>query len=269
MASKLMVAGIAVVVLGGFLFVLFSLLFPTIGASLYPFYVTTGSQDRNNSIISHRESEIALVEGIPRTPIPIMGVQIKASFYLDSNIDWECNVSLIHEVDGDTTDIPSTTKFYSGDGEDPVLATIFTSLSAGYSSQVFNIIVRIENNGASTINLVASRVDISYTLLAQILPLIIGIVGLILTIVGFITTRGPKVPKAKPAPGGGEPTLQWGGGAAKQPKMAIKSTAAPKKTKKVVKKATPAAGAQQACKFCGKPVPASAFFCPHCYGKLR
>ncbi|UCG90222.1 MAG: zinc ribbon domain-containing protein, partial [Candidatus Heimdallarchaeota archaeon] len=150
------------------------------------------------------------------------------------------------------------------------LVNIYSGISASYAAQGFNLQVRIDNQDPTEVKLIASRVDVSYTLFAQILTAIIAIVGLILTVLSFIMGRGPRVPKAKPAPGGWEPTLQWGGGAAKQPKMAIKSTAAaPKKTKKVVKKAAPAAGAQQACKFCGKPVPASAFFCPHCYGKLR
>ncbi|MFX1285774.1 MAG: hypothetical protein ACFFB5_19190 [Promethearchaeota archaeon] len=273
MVSKLMVAGIAVLILGGFLFVLFSLLFPVIGISLYPFYVTTGSQDRREAnlyINGNDDAEIALVTDVPRTPLPIMGVQVKASFYLRSDEDWECDVKLIHEDENHgQTEIPKTGKTIRGDADEQKLTTIYTSLNAEHS-QGFILKVRIVNQEPSQIQLITSRVDISYTLFAQIFPIILTIVGLILTVVGFVTGRGPQVPKARAAPGGWEPTLQWGGGAAKQPKMAIKSTtAAPKKVKKVVKKAAPAGGAEQTCKFCGKPVPASAFFCPHCYGKLR
>ena len=111
------------------------------------------------------------------------------------------------------------------------------------------------------------------------LPALITIIGLVVTVLGFTVLKGgPAVPKRKAvAPGGWEPTLQWGGGAAgtggtetKRPRMAIKSAKSPKTTKKkVVRKAVPAGGATQSCKFCGKSVPASAFFCPNCYGKLR
>ena len=278
MVSKVMVAGIIVLVLGGFLFVIFTILFPMLGMALYPFYTTTGSQARNEDVRTNDLEQIDLtpeVRSINRVLLPILGVQLKASFYLQGvGGDWECDVVLVYRTDQDTIDITGTERTYSGDsgGESGrVLATIYTSLNAAAASADYDLYVEIDNTGNNRITMLASRVDITYTLFAQIFPALLAIAGLVVTIVGFVRGRGPSVPKARPAPGGWEPTLQWGGGAAKQPKMAIKSTTPgkPKPAKKVVKKAAPAGGAQQPCKFCGKPVPASAFFCPHCYGKLR
>ncbi|UCG02190.1 MAG: zinc ribbon domain-containing protein [Candidatus Heimdallarchaeota archaeon] len=277
MVSKLMVAGIIVLILGGFLFVLFTLLFPMLGIALYPFYTTTGSQARNETISRNDRVQIDLTPGspgIPRVLLPLLGVQLKASFYLQGvGGGWECDAVLVYNGDQDI-DIDGTDRTFSGNtgGEGGrVLATIYTSINAGAASANYDLSVEIDNTGDSRISMLASRVDITYTLFAQIIPALLAIAGLVVTIVGVVTSRRPSVPKAKAAPGGWEPTLQWGGGAAaKQPKMAIKSTTAqPKKVKKVVKKAAPAGGAQQPCKFCGKPVPASAYFCPHCYGKLR
>jgi len=278
MVSKVMVAGIIVLILGGFLFVLFTILFPILGMALYPFYTTTGSQARNEDITRNNIELIDLTpnaRGIPRVLLPILGVQLKASFYLQGvGGAWECDVVLVYITDQDTIDITGTDRTYSGDSEGESgreLATIYTSLNAAAASTDYDLYVEIDNTGDNRITMLASRVDITYTLFAQIIPALLAIAGLVITIVGFVTGRGPSAPKARPAPGGWEPTLQWGGGAAKQPKMAIKSTKAGKPTpvKKVVKKAAPTGGAQQPCKFCGKPVPASAFFCPHCYGKLR
>lgn len=277
MVSRVMVVGIIVLILGGFLFVLFTLLFPVLGISLYPFYATTGSQGRNEYVTSGNRDTIDLTPNdprIPKSPLPlplIGGVQIKASFYLQgTGGDWECDIVLVYRTDQDSIDVPGTQIFYSGNQGEQKLFSIYTSLNSAAASGDYDLYVEIDNTGNNRITMLASRVDITYTLFAQVIPALLAIAGLIVTIFGVVQGRKPSVPKAKPAPGGWEPTLQWGGGAAKQPKMAIKSTTAkPQKVKKVVKKAAPAGGAQQPCKFCGKPVPASAFFCPHCYGKLR
>lgn len=275
MVSKVMAAGIIVLILGGFLLVLFSLLFPMLSMSLYPFYVTTGSQGRNEEVRSDDREVIDLTPnspGIPKVLLPIIfGAQIKASFYLHgTGGDWDCDIVLVYRTDQDSIDVPGTDSSYSGSQGEQRLFNIYTSLNSGAASADYDLYVEIDNTGNNRITMLASRVDITYTLLAQVIPGLLAIAGIAVTIFGVVQSRKPSVPKAKPAPGGWEPTLQWGGGAAKQPKMAIKSTSAqPQKVKKVVKKAAPAGGAQQPCKFCGKPVPASAFFCPHCYGKLR
>ncbi|MFW9905799.1 MAG: hypothetical protein ACFFFH_15810 [Candidatus Thorarchaeota archaeon] len=278
MVSRVMVVGIIVLILGGFLFVLFTLLFPILGMSIYPFYITTGSQNRSNETVSSNSRDtIDLTPnspGIPKSPLPlplIGGVQIKASFYLQgTGGDWDCNIVLVYQTDQDSIPVPNTDISYSGSRGEQKLFNIYTSLNSAAASADYDLYVEIDNTGNNRIALLVSRVDITYTLLAQVIPALLAIAGIAVTIFGVVQGRKPSAPKAKPAPGGWEPTLQWGGGAAKQPKMAIKSkTAKPQKVKKVVKKAAPAGGAQQPCKFCGKPVPASAFFCPHCYGKLR
>ncbi len=97
--------------------------------------------------------------------------------------------------------------------------------------------------------------------------------GAALVITGYIINRKQKI--KKPTDVKWEPTLKWRGetpitGETKAPKMAIKTTPQPKKkVKKVVKKASPKAGDTKDCKYCGKSVQRSAFFCPHCYGKLN
>ncbi|MFX0016699.1 MAG: hypothetical protein ACFFB2_18555 [Promethearchaeota archaeon] len=276
MASKLMIAGIVVLILGGFLFVLFSLLFPIIGTGLYPFYVTTGSVSVNESFPQNTEDQFELVRGIPRTPLPIMGVQLKVSFYLQGQDAWDCDVWLIYRSADETIGMEQQTKKTldgdAGGEEGRMLATIYTSISGPYASKTFDMFLYVDNTGISQIRLLTYRVDVSYSLFAQVLPLIIAVVGVALTVVSIVMGRKPSAPKVRGAPGGWEPTLQWGSGSAtpkKQPKMAIKSTKAPKTVKKVVKTTAPEGGAQASCKFCGKPVPASAYFCPHCYGKLR
>jgi hypothetical protein len=106
-----------------------------------------------------------------------------------------------------------------------------------------------------------------------VLPGLMTFAGLAITIGGFIRNYR-KLVKGKPAVSvEWEPSLQWRSSSPSEkrtPKMAIKSVEAPKKAKvKTVKKTVPKGGPQQACKFCGKEAPASAFFCPHCYAKIR
>ena len=273
MANKLMIAGIPLLIIGILIFTLstFQLVpLPLVVAS-------TGDYQQNLQIPSGGTRDALVVRDVSH---PLF-VLVKVSFNLRSQSDIHCKVNLVYEsTDGNTVqEIFQNPQYKDGDGDWDTFQTfsVSTQIGPSYAAKGFSLKLRIENTGDDPVTLGVTKGYFTFTLFASVFPAIFAIVGLALVIIGTVMSRKPAVAKPKPAPGGWEPTLQWGGGAAagtqptrKQPKMAIKSTKAPKKvTKKVIRKAAPAAGAQQACKFCGKPVSASAFFCPHCYGKLR
>ncbi|UCE12778.1 MAG: zinc ribbon domain-containing protein [Candidatus Heimdallarchaeota archaeon] len=261
MASRLSIVGIILLVLGGILLIVFTLILPITNAQIPLIRGGVGSdsiEDINR--FSTRTIDVANVNG------GILGMP--ASFikivYVIGNTDrsTDYTVTVLYN-DQDF----GVSKSYSEEANVGYKTRSFQfTVVAPSSTDEYTLKLRIQNTGSNDITLGSRLVLVTPSLFSTILPILFVIIGLILTIVGFIK-RGPAVPKPRPAPGGWEPTLQWGGGA-KQPKMAIKSeTAAPKPTqRKVVKKA---AAGDQSCKFCGKSVPASAFFCPHCYGKLR
>jgi hypothetical protein len=260
-----MIAGIPLILIGILIFSLstFQLFL------LYPFGYSTGNVEYNRSISINNDADIAIIEGVSH---PLF-VIVKVSFNMRSNSRIDCLVNLVYQSSDGNIYEPIFTDGKTLDAESDIWKSFSLSTQIGPTAagRGFDLFLRIDNNGGSSVTLGNVQVSLTFTLFGTVLPGIIVLAGVVLVIIGFIKGRGPSVPKAKPAPGGWEPTLQWGGGAGgqKQPKMAIKSPGAPKTTKKVVRKAAPAGGAQQACKFCGKPVQSSAFFCPHCYGKLR
>jgi len=154
-------------------------------------------------------------------------------------------------------------------------------IASKYSSTSFSLYARFQGDpvtdGTNDFYVESVNVKINYLMLMSVLPFLCFILGIVLVIAGIIAgkIRPSKKPIIKTVDVGWEPSLQWrgsGGGedAAKAPKMAIKAPVKKKvKTKKVVKKAVPKGDLQRGCKFCGKPVSRSAFFCPHCYGKLQ
>lgn len=179
------------------------------------------------------------------------------------------------------------TNFYLNgeDGGSEQQRTIYMSLNQKYASRSFSLYLRInceptggdpQNEYTGSLYLEKCEMEVIYTLFAMVLPPITALIGSIVCIGGFIInyrklTAGPK-PREVPA--GWEPSLKMATAfeakEKKAPKMAIKPTKSEvKPAKKVAKKAVPKGGPQQVCKYCGKNVPASAFFCPHCYGKLR
>lgn len=268
MASKLMIAGLPLLLLGIILFSIstFQLLL------IPPFGYSTGNFEQNRNISGNNDADVSIVNGISH---PLF-VIVKVSFNLYSNNRINCKANLVYESsDGNVYEpIFTDSKTLDGDSGTWESFSISTQIGPSYAGRGFNLYIRIENDGVSTVTLGNTKADLTLTLFGTVFPGIIALAGVVLVIIGIIKRRKPSAPKAKAAaaaPGAWEPTLQWGGGAGgqKQPKMAIKSTNVKKKTKTVVKKAAPPGGAQQACKFCGKQVPSSAFFCPHCYGKLR
>jgi hypothetical protein len=148
-----------------------------------------------------------------------------------------------------------------------------------HTSSSFSITLNIQNTGTGTLELKDRSVQVFYSLWGQILPGLIFVTGLLITIIGIVRGRRTTVRRPAPVTPGWEPTLQWSGGARgtrtaakedKKSRFSIRSSKQPKTVKrKVVRKAAPAAAGQIGCKFCGKKVSPTAFFCPHCYGKLR
>lgn len=172
----------------------------------------------------------------------------------------------------------------SGDTGSEQQLTQQMSLSQKYASSSFSLYLRIRcdptfNPGSEytgSLYLEKCEMEVLYTLFAMALPPIFTLIGSAVCIGGFIINYRKLAAKPKPreVPGGWEPSLKMGTAFAskekKAPKMAIKpTTPAEKPAKKVAKKAVPTGGSTHTCKYCGKNVPTSAFFCPHCYGKLR
>lgn len=168
---------------------------------------------------------------------------------------------------------------YLTDGQtEDVTRTVM--LNAAGSSQTFDLYLRIwveQTSGqqeTGDVYLQHREVQALYMLFAFLLPFIMVIAGLGIGIGGFIYNYRRLARGVKPVDVSWEPTLQTSRDVSptktKAPKMAIKSTPPQKKVKKkVAEKVVPKGGPSQACKFCGKQVPAAAFFCPHCYGKIR
>ena len=177
--------------------------------------------------------------------------------------------------------VPYTDGSWGMSGNEDLHITHSFMIGSKYSSSKFSLYARIQGDpvtdGTNDFYVESVNVKIFYLMLIIILPIICFILGIVLVVAGLIAgkIRPSKKPKIKPVDARWEPSLQWGGsgesdGTVKTPKMAIKAPVKKKvKTKKVVKKAVPKGDPQRACKFCGKSVPRSAFFCPHCYGKLQ
>ncbi len=264
MISRVTIVGLVIIVLSLIPLILVNL----IGVP-FPWMASTSPEDTTMVQITPGNTVTTTLVGIPGHPLH---VQISVVYLLSSDDDISCDVTVVYQTATTADSQIGDAKYIYDDVGGWRQKSIVRTIPPPYSSRSFSIALRIDNQGSNTITLANRRVSAVFTLTGLILPAIILIIGIILAVFGFIKARGPAVAKPKAVPGGWEPTLQWGGGAGarKQPKMAIKSTKAPKTAKKkVVKKVAPAGGAQQACKFCGKQVPASAFFCPHCYGKLR
>ncbi len=278
MASRLRVISLIIVVFGIISIVLFNFLLPIIGFSVYPFYGTTKAVSQNVII-----NPFSVRDDISLVTIPgfLSNLNVKTSFGLNSptgNIN--CILTLIYEQSGSTPlEMDWTSRGISYSGFDDYRQVISTPIGFRAAGSGFTLYLKIENFGSNIINLVEYRVDVIWNVTSFYVPLIITFLGIILIIFSII--RGRRAPAQQKLPKvetGWEPTLQWGSGAGKSSKpisdkksrFSIKSSKPPPKpSKTVVRKAAPTGGAQVACKFCGKQVPTSAFFCPHCYGKLR
>ncbi|MCK4849549.1 MAG: zinc ribbon domain-containing protein, partial [Candidatus Heimdallarchaeota archaeon] len=218
-------------------------------------------------------------------PIFPFFTSVKVSVLLQSDSPYTCEIVLMYESNSIpiAREIGGTAKNIENQGGVGVYKqiTITAMISPEAASEDFTISLKLRNTGAGIITVSHRRVDVVYSLFGLVLPGLIILIGLVLTVVSFVIGKksSPRTRK-RATPGGWEPTLQWSGGSGasksknssskKRSKMAISSIKGKsgKKTK-IVKRSVPQGGAQVGCKFCGKQVAQSAFFCPHCYGKLR
>jgi hypothetical protein len=276
MVSKVTIIGIPIFLVGLIVLTLFTF----VGVNLFPFWTTTnteyGKEATEFEIISpfNIETIDLHVENLPSHPTQVV---IKARFIIgpDSGSGYSCNITLMYygSIEGRIAkdliiDRPEMNSLEE--------QSITGNVPLGYSSRSYSIKIEVINTGSNPIRITNRLVEMRFSLYSTYIPAIISLIGVVVIILGLTVLKGePSVAKRKAvAPGGWEPTLQWGGGTSttsttpkKKPKMAIKSTKTP--TKKKATPTTKGGGGQQACKFCGKNVPSSAFFCPHCYGKLR
>jgi len=225
--------------------------------------------------------DIPVIEG-KQHPFP-MQINIELVIKAPSSGDYYQTSSQIiySNSQGINGTVPYTESSWGQSGNDDLHISHYFMIASKYSSTSFSLYARIQGDpvtdGTNDFYVESVNVKINYVVLMTILPLICLILGIVLVIAGLIAgkIRPSKKPKIKPVDAGLEPSLQWGGSSrsgdtVKTPRIAIKTPVKKKaETKKVVKKAVPKGDPQRACKFCGKSVPRSAFFCPHCYGKLQ
>lgn len=209
-------------------------------------------------------------------------VQVKVDFRLSSSSAISADAWITIDSPGGSGTLGNIKQLTGSSGAEGKQFTVTGTVPPGFTASGFSITLNIQNTGTDTLELKDRRVQVFYSLWGQVLPGLLLIVGLLMTIIGFIRGRKPGVRKPTTTTPGWEPTLQWsgsGGGAkgasaaakeTKKSRFSIRSSKQSKtKQRKVVRKAAPAGGGQIECKFCGKKVAPTAFFCPHCYGKLR
>ena len=168
-------------------------------------------------------------------------------------------------------------------GESEITNTMTFAVNGKYAARKYSIYLRvscdINNFNTGNLTLQYRELKANFMFYTTILPSLSGFAGVVVMIAGFIINyrkmaKG-KQPTVKPD---WEPSLQWGVVSSlkkkekKKPQMAIKSkisSTTSKSKKTIVKKVDPKGGPMVACKFCGKMMSPSTFFCPHCYGKVR
>ncbi len=274
MASKLSVLGIGLAIIGILVFSLFNIVW-----IVFPPFGGRTSDVTNEVTISAGTSDgEALVGTVPASPLML---NLKVVFIFSADNAYSCDFQLFLKNDNyphPGAALEGTLRSYDkpdGTSGKQISLSFFDPLSIGES---FDIYIKVNNYGSSTIRILTRRVVV-VQFLGVLTPILLLLSGAIVAVVGLRQGKAPKPKRRKATPASGwEPTLQWGGGSSgakpstnkKRPKMAISSTKPKSSQKKtVVKKAVPKGGAQAGCKFCGKSVPSNAFFCPHCYGKLR
>jgi hypothetical protein len=280
MASITRILGITLLLFGILLLSLINIA----GIAVPPFGGRTGTLANFVPVGASLEGTVT-VGDVPEHPIMPFYTNIKATFLLQSDSSYSCVITLMFESESIpiAQEIPGTQKNIDepgGVGEYKQV-TITTMISPQAASEPFTISLKLNNIGSNTITVATRRVDVVYYFFGLLVPGLLALIGIVLTVLSFVKGKksSPEV-KKRAAPGGWEPTLQWSSGSGgsksktksskKQSKMVISSSKGSSGTKtKMVKKTVPQGGAQVGCKFCGKQVPQNAFFCPHCYGKLK
>ncbi|MHA2224405.1 MAG: hypothetical protein ACXAC8_04335 [Candidatus Hodarchaeales archaeon] len=271
MVSKITIIGAPIFVIGLLMFILFTFLGILI---IPPFIVSSPQLTDTVTVPAGTTRTVSLMNGnIGAHPLPLIA---KGIFIVESDNGYDATITLMHISELGELSTGVVVNYVDPAGS--LQKSLQVTLAGQGTSVPFTLSLNVDNTGSNEIRIRTRVVQVTFMLFATFIPIIIALIGFLLIIVGLIAGRGKKAAAAKrpkAVPGGWEPTLQWGGGSgtsstAKQPKMAIKSSKAPKKgKKKVVRKVAAPGGGQQGCKFCGKQVATSAFFCPHCYGKLR
>lgn len=269
MASKLRIAGLGLLIIGVLLFTVLNF----IGIVFLPLGGKIDLQS-NDRALGNTEEDLILIGNIWSDPAFL---SVKVTFQYNADSAYECTFSVIIINDDypQGAAVPGANTYYSEssgtDGNQQVsLSGIISSSNLRSSTGIY---LRIDNDGSSTVNVPIRQLIVVSGFLGIITPGLIALIGLVVTVISFIKGREPTVKQpAAATEGGWEPTLQWGSGAQgtakKKPKMAVSSTKGKPVQKKAVKKVSKA-GASVTCKFCGKGVSSTAFFCPSCYGKLR
>jgi len=278
--------GLALFALGFVIIIMTSLLrFPI------PFIVGKYGQSISMEPIPINGSYVDIqIPGSYSHPFSNMQMTIRSTILGEPDEELHGNVKLLYSNPGKGIfgELPSwgDPSFYlnSMDTGSKQQITTYMSLNQKYASSSFSLYLRFKCDLASnpdvkytgSLYLEKCEMEVIYTLFAMVLPPISALIGSVVCIGGFIINyrRLAARPKPREVPSGWEPSLKIGTAfeakEKKAPKMAITPTKSEEKpAKTVAKKAVPKAGPQQACKYCGKSVSASAFFCPHCYGKLR
>ena len=252
----------------GFLIILLT---GIVGVAIPPFTLGTGWVVQDQYVNGHSELDITAVSQVSHPFFTLCEVKIT----ITSDSSYQCYLALVYESrDGLISSDIGFSGEISGAALEIQTYTFSTMISNAASARGYSLLIRVQNSLGSQIQVTRTQASITFSMFALIFPGIITLIGGVLIIFGFMKGRGaPSIKQPKPV-SGWEPTLQWGGSSgstSRRPKMAIKSSdkKAPQPKKTVVKKVTPAGGSQTSCKFCGKQVPTTAFFCPHCYGKLR
>jgi hypothetical protein len=278
MVSISRILGILLLIIGILSFTLINVA----GLAFMPFGGSTPPEVDSIQIGGLANDDI-FVGTVPQHPMFEFFTNIQITFELQSDNEYSCNVELLFE--SESIPIPQaidgSSRNYGPEPSGTTTKAISTMISPQAAREAFTISLRINNMGSNPITVSSRQVNVVYTFFGMVIPGLILLLGVILTVVSFVRGRSasPKV-KKRTAPGGWEPTLQWGGSSAasgtktkvakKRPKMGISSTRGKSEKKtRIVKKTVPQGGTQLGCKFCGKPVPQNAFFCPHCYGKLK
>jgi len=224
-------------------------------------------------------NDIQLLHGMSH----FFSISIRVSVHISTDTlqGFQGNMLLIYETtDGEVYgQVPYTNwGFYVSEGSTQEWRSC--SLNSKYANHKFNLYLRISGDQSNpTIAKVDEiEVDVIYWFWFAVIPSFASISGIIILIGGFIYNRRPSIRRKKIQPVAWEPSLQWGGSQPKEPvkeksPSRFKRPAFGTKAKTIppptTKGTSRPSGTQNACKYCGKPVSPGAYFCPHCYGKLK
>ncbi|MHA1974487.1 MAG: hypothetical protein ACTSW1_15925 [Candidatus Hodarchaeales archaeon] len=172
--------------------------------------------------------------------------------------------------------LPGTYSNFHFEEENTILIRQSISLNPDATSKPFNLYLRVfiskeyANENLGNFYVDSREVTVVNIIFATIIPQYIFICGIIILITGFAYNYRKMAKKTKTIDVSWEPTLELKDVRVttkeKKPRLTIESpkTTQEKKTRTIKKVVS-----ESKCKFCEKSVSNSAFFCPHCYAKLK